>query len=235
MMNTIARTCILAGLLAWAMPSEAQTTPSTIRVTGQAIVEAPPDEVEVDLGVVTRADSSQRASTDNARRADAVLAAIRRAFPAAEVRSVGYAVRPEYNQPTGNAEPRIVGYTATNMVRVTLADVGKAGELVDAASAAGANRVERVRYGLSKDDALRADAVRQAATAARNRAETMASALGVRIVRVLEASDDSAPPVRPFGDVAMLARAGGAPDTPLQAGPIEVTATVTLTVEVAAP
>lgn len=234
-MFAITRTCILVSLLAAAVPAAAQSTPSTIRVSGQAVVEAPPDEVEVDLGVITRGDSSQRASADNARRADAVLAAIRRAFPMAQVRSVGYSVRPEYNQPTGNAEPRITGYTATNMVRVTLGEVARADELVDAASAAGANRVERVRYGLSRDDALRSDAVRQAATIARGRAEALASALGVRIVRVLQASDDSAPIARPFGEVAMFSRAGGAPETPLEAGPIEITATVTLTVEVAAP
>jgi len=234
-MTTIVRAWVLAGVLLWAGPLQAQTQPSTIRVSGQAVVEAPPDEVEVDLGVVTRGESSQRASADNARRVDAVLAAVRRAFPMAEVRSVGYAVRPEYNQPSGNAEPRITGYTATNMVRVTLGDVARAGELVDAATTAGANRVERVRYGLTKDDDLRADAVRQAAGVARSRAEALASALGVRIVRVLQASDDSAPIARPFGEVAMFSRAAGAPETPLEAGPIEISASVTLTVEVAAP
>ncbi len=210
-----------------------RSEPSTIRVTGQATVEAQPDQVEVDAGVVTRADTSQRASTENARVLDAALASLRRSFPMATIRSVAYSVRPEYNQPTGNAEPRITGYTATNLVRVTLADVSRVGALIDAATTAGANSVERVQYSLSKEDAVRAQALRDAAVAARAHADALATALGVRIVRILSASEESVAPTRQFAEMATFARGAAAPTTPISVGPIEMTATVTLTVEVA--
>jgi uncharacterized protein YggE len=216
--------------------ASAQTASSvpTIRVSGQATVEAPPDQVQIDLGVVTRSDTSQRAAADNARQLDAVLTSLKRAFPAAMIRSVAYSVQPEYSRPNGNDEPRITGYTATNQVRVTTGETGKVGAILDAATMAGANQVQRIQFSLAKEDAVRAQALRDAAVAARARADALAAALNLRVVRVLLVSDDSAPPVRPFADAVQFARAG-APATPIEVGPIEVSATVNLTIEVAAP
>lgn len=227
--------CVLANVSRAEAQAQSPATPepSTIRVTGQATVEAQPDQVEVDAGVVTRAETSQRASAENARLLDAALTSLRRSFPMATIRSVAYSVRPEYNQPTGNAEPRITGYTATNLVRVTLTDVSRVGALIDAATTAGANRVERVQYSLGKEDTVRAQALREAAVAARTHADALATALGVRIVRILSASEESVAPVRQFAEMATFARAGAAPTTPISVGPIEMTATVILTVEVA--
>src|SRR5579863_4953362 len=58
---------------------------SSIRVTAEARVTARPDRVQIDLGVVTHAATSQEAAAENARRADAVLAAVRKALGGAGV------------------------------------------------------------------------------------------------------------------------------------------------------
>src|SRR4051812_47521202 len=64
---------------------------STIRVTGEASVTSRPDRVELDLGVVTRAPSSQQAATENARVAQNVLASLRKALGAkATIETVSY-------------------------------------------------------------------------------------------------------------------------------------------------
>jgi uncharacterized protein YggE len=55
---------------------------STIRVTGEATVTARPDRVEIELGVVTRGATAQKAATENARILSDVLAALRRALGA---------------------------------------------------------------------------------------------------------------------------------------------------------
>jgi hypothetical protein len=126
----------------------------------------------------------------------------------------------------------VTGYEVRNVVRVKLNDVMKLAEVIDTATAAGANRVEGIRFSLRDEGQVRADAIRRAAAAARAQAETLASALDVRIVRVLSASED-APPVRPFAEVSALQR-GGQAGTPIEIGSIDISATVTLVVEVAA-
>src|SRR6185437_4976012 len=90
---------LLATLLAWALSATvlADAPVSSIRVTADAQVTAKPDRVQVDLGVSTRAATSQEAAAQNARTLDAVLAAVRKAAgPAAVLKTVSYTLNPNY-------------------------------------------------------------------------------------------------------------------------------------------
>jgi uncharacterized protein YggE len=222
-------------LTAMALPAAAQAPGDgrpSLRVSGQATVAAAPDQAQIDVGVVTRAETAERAAADNASRVDRVLAQLKRLLgPAAEISSVGYTLRPDYARPEPGREPAITGYTATNMVRVTVPELTKVGDVIDTATRGGANRVERIQLSLQQEDAVQARALRAAAGHARARAETLAAALGLRIGQVLFASEKS-PPVRPFVASAQALRAEAA--TPIEPGPIEIRATVTLVVEVSA-
>jgi uncharacterized protein YggE len=210
--------------------------PPSVRVSARATLHASPDQAEIDLGVVTRAETSRLASSQNAKQLENVLSQVRMSLgQAGNIRSLAYSVRPDYSRLKDQGEPTISGYTAMNVVRVTLTDLMKISDVIDAATTAGANRVEGVRFSLQKEDVFAAQALRDAATSARAQADTLASALGMRVVRVLAASEEITP-VRPFAEAAVIARAETAPAaTPIEVGPIEVTATVTLTVEVGSP
>ena len=79
---------------------------------------------------------------------------------------------------------------------------------------------------------MRAEALREAATKARAEAEVLASALGLKVVRILtvEESSPRVVPVRAFMGGAV--RTAAAPATPVESGTLDVTADVVLTVEV---
>ena len=207
---------------------------SSIRVTAEARVTAKPDRVQIDLGVVTHAATSQEAAAENARQADAVLAAVRKALGAAGVlKTISYSLNPNYKYHP-NAEPTPDGYTASNVVQATLDDLAKIGVVIDTATAAGANHVQDIAFTLRDQDAVRAEALRQAATRARAEAEVLAGALGLRVVRVLNVEENSAQfvPLRVMASrVASAATAASAP-TPVEAGTLDITANVTLSVEV---
>jgi hypothetical protein len=127
-----------------------------------------------------------------------------------------------------------VGYTVSNVVRVRLDDLRKIGPVIDAATQAGSNDVRDISFALRDEQAPRSEALREAALAARQDAEALAGALGVRIVRVLSVSEAS-PAVGPIYPQArqFTARVAAAPATPVAAGTIDISATVSLTVEVA--
>jgi uncharacterized protein YggE len=162
---------------------------------------------------------------------DAVLRELRRvAGPSADIRTSGYALEPNYRSPRPGGAPEISGYTARNMVEVTTADLPSVGALIDTAMQAGANNIQRLEFSLKDRRAARAQALREATAAARADAETIASALGVKIVRVLSAQEGGEPPVRPM--MMGMARMEAAPATPIEPGTLEVRATVTLQVEV---
>jgi uncharacterized protein YggE len=220
-----------------ASPLRAQQTPlsplSSIRVTGDAKVTARPDRVQIDIGVTTRAAQSQEAASQNARQVDAVLAAMRKATPAAVLKTISYSLNPTYQYHSNGEEPTITGYSAVNVVQVTLDDLAKIGTVIDSATLAGANHVQGIQFTLRDQDAVRAEALRQAATRARAEAEVLAAALGLKVLRVLSVEENS-PRVMPV-HIAMAAPravASGAVTTPMEAGTLDVTADVSLTVEV---
>jgi uncharacterized protein YggE len=232
--------CLVALVLACAVaspPLRAQQTPlsplSSIRVTGDAKVTARPDRVQIDIGVTTRAAQSQEAASQNARQVDAVLAAVRKATPAAVLKTISYSLNPTYQYHSKGEEPTIAGYSAVNVVQVTLDDLAKIGTVIDSATLAGANHVQGIQFTLRDQDAVRAEALRQAATRARAEADMLAAALGLKVVRVLSVEENSPRmvPVRAYMG-APRAVMGTAMETPVEAGTLDVTADVMLTVEV---
>lgn len=217
-----------------ASPASADITDppaSTIRVMGEASVTSPPDRAELDLGVVTRSPNPQQAAAENARVLQNVLRALRNLLgPRADIQTISYALHPDYEYPQPGGAPRITGYTATNVVRVRQdGDLTRLGAILDAATRAGANQVERIRFTLRDEGAAKANALRLAALEARTKANSLATALGVQIARVHSVEEVSLTP-RPFYE---LAARSTVPATPILPGTIETTATVTLTLELA--
>lgn len=235
MRRLCATTALGALTLHLAVPVGAQehssTLPPSIRVSSEAVVTAKPDRAQLDIGVMTQASQSQAAATQNAKDLDAVLKALRKLLGAdSDIRTISYSLQPNYQYSPQGGPPTITGYTATNVLRVTLDDLTKVGSVIDTASQAGANQIQRVQFTLKDEQAPRSAALKEAATKARSQAEALAAALGVKTTRILSAVESS-PIVYPMQDV-QFARAEMAASTPVQPGMIEVRATVTLTVEI---
>jgi len=234
----------IAAVVAWLcvcsapLPAGAQQTPapqlSSIRVTGDARVTTKPDRVQIDIGVITRAVQAQEAAAQNARQTEGVLGSLRKAGGAAALlKTVSYSLSPTYKYHPNGEEPTLTGYTAANVVQVTLDDLARIGAVIDAATQAGANQVQGIQFMLRDQDAVRAEALRQAAVSARAKAEVLAAALQLKIVRVLNVEENS-PRVMPMRTYMGSARssAAAAAATPVESGTLDVTADVMLTVEV---
>jgi uncharacterized protein YggE len=205
---------------------------SSIRVSADAKVTAKPDRVQIEIGVSTRATQSQEAAAQNARQVESMLAAVHKAVPAALLKTVSYSLNPNYEYHVSGGEPTVTGYTAMNVVQVTLDDLEKIGGVIDAAAQAGANHVQGIQFTLRDQDAVRAEALREAAMRARAQADVLAAALGLKVVRVLSAEENSprfTPITRPMARAAMSSASVA---TPVEAGTLDVAAEVTLSVEV---
>src|SRR6185437_4102962 len=157
-----------AAAIARAPPRPRLPRPATIQVTGQAQASKPPDRVYIDIGVTTQAQKSEAAASENAARISAVIAAVRRAAgPGVELTTAQYSVSPNYNYPRDGGTPTLVGYTVSNVVQVRLDDLRKVGPVIDAATQAGSNNVQDIRFALRDEDVPRSEALRKAALNAR--------------------------------------------------------------------
>jgi uncharacterized protein YggE len=205
-----------------------------VQATGEATVSAKPDQAVVEIGVVSQGATPIAAAGQNAKQTDTVLAELSRLLGASKkLRTTTYSVRPNYQYPKPGAQPTITGYTATNLVEVTLDDLAQVSNVIDTATQSGANVIQKLQYQLKNAGAVRAQALRQAAEQAKISAEAIASGLGLKVVRVLSAEE--ATPEEGFGmykKAASPAAAGTVPPTLLEVGMIEVAVNVMLRVEI---
>jgi len=96
---------------------------------------------------------------------------------------------------------------------------------------AGATSVDRVRFDLKDRAALEREALRLAVVDARARADAAAAGAGRTVDRVLRI-DDSRQPEYPRPMMMATRTSADTTTTPVEAGPIEIRATVVLTVTI---
>lgn len=227
---------LLATLGASAQPVSAPRPPldpavRTLRVEGTGEVKAQPDEAFIDLAVETLAPNAKTAGEQNAKKMEKVIAALTSAGIARkEIQTRNYSVYPDYAPPAPNeTEPKLKGYRVSNVVSVHITELSRVGSLLDQALAAGANRVDQVRFGLSKQDAVQGEALRQAVARARKSAEVLAAALNVKLGAVLDASTvTESPQLYPARFAMAEASSDARVATPIQPEEQTVQAKVTL-------
>jgi hypothetical protein len=220
----------LAGL-ANAQPARPEpASPRLIRAAGSAQISVKPDQAEINIGVVSEAETAKAAAAANAEDSAKVIEQLKKAGgPDTEIRTVNYSVHPRYQHSNDGRDPKITGFTANNTVRVKLNDLAKVGELIDLATQTGANQIHGIQFTLRNEQAARGQALQQATQEAMASAEAMAAAIGAKLGQVRSVEEQGAEPPRPMHMMAMAEARGAA--TPIEPGTIEVSASVTVTVE----
>jgi len=208
----------------------------TISVTGRGEVKATPDRMALTFAVETTAPRAAEAAAENAKRSAAVAAAVKALLAADDtVSTTRYSIEPRYETPRpGEArEPRITGYVAHNEVQVESRQIDRVGALIDAATAAGANRVGGLQLSVSKQSELTRTAIEKAGADARGQAESVAKGLGVRLKGLLSASTSpvAVPVFRRFEANAMAGEMR-ATRTPIEPGELSIAATLQVTYEI---
>lgn len=203
-----------------------------VMVTGDAIVQAQPDTAILTVSVVTQARSAIEAQQDNANKSDAVVRALKNAAGAgAEIKTSGYSLQPQRVYKEGQP-PTISGYEARNSVTVTMSDLTKVGAVIDATAQAGSNDVAGISFTLKKDRPARDQALADATSEALSKAQVIATALGGKLVRVVEVQEEGVSRPQPIYGVQMgMMKTASAP-TPIEVGTLDITSRVQLTAEI---
>jgi uncharacterized protein YggE len=189
---------------------------STLSTSGTSTTEVRPDQLSVTVGVETNGTTAQEAVSQNANMTTQVISAVRGlGIDENRIETSSYSLSPiyEYIQPLQpcieiyppppecETRQEIIGYRATNTVTVTLdvpflrmvtttvPDVN-AGQVIDAAVGAGANRVDSVVFFISPDrqQEVRDTLITDAIANARQRASIAAEALEMTVSGIQSAT-----------------------------------------------
>lgn len=215
----------LAGAIAFAgvgRPDSARgdsTQTNIVTTNGHGMVTAVPDEASISAGVRTNASTAAAALSDNARIANAVVAALKKAG-GRDLQTQQVSLYPQTDD-QGN----VTGYNAQNSVSAK-AKIADAGGLVDAAVAAGANTVDGPSLDVSDTDALYRAALKKAVENAKAKAQALADAGGFGVGPVTTVVEQGSTP--PVVFQAMAGAAKAADSTPVEPGTQDITADVTV-------
>jgi uncharacterized protein len=204
----------------------AEKTAGGITVTGVGTVTSVPDEAAFTIGVQTQGSTAREALAANSEQMRRIIDAVRSAgVEKGDVKTQDVSVSANYAD-----EGRIHGYSARNSVLVTIHDLSKAGAILDAASNGGANEVYGPMLSRSDEDALQAEALRDAVSNARKKAEALADAAGVSLGRVTAMTEGFSGGPQAYYDSGVRAMKA---EAPIEPGTQDTQATVTVTFAIA--
>jgi uncharacterized protein len=226
-------TLALSALPAGAQSPMPMATPRTLVMSGQGEAKAAPDTAGISAGVTTQGKTAADALAANTRAMNGVFAALKRmGIPDRAIQTSNFSVQPQYPpyNPNGQQEARrIIGYEVSNQVNVRLEDISKLGAALDALVTGGANTMGGINFFIRDDQALLAEARKDAVADALTKAKTYAATAGVTLGRILSISENGGEAPRPL----FLAQAKASADSvPVAAGESTVSAGVSITWEI---
>lgn len=204
-------TCLLlaAGIANGVNAMPADTIPArtisgdatVLTVAAEAEASQAPDVAQLSAGVVAHATDASAAMQANSKQMARVIAKIKAAGIAdKDIQTLGIDLEPQYGDGRNdNQPPKVVGYQAGNTVQIKIRDINQIGRLIDALVISGANQINGPQFSIDQPDALSNQARRQALDKARARAQMYASALGLKVRRIISVSEtgsDALPQLR---------------------------------------
>jgi uncharacterized protein YggE len=223
---------------------------NVITVSGEGKVSAVPDIATINFAVTEDATTAAAAQDAAAKKINAALAVLKdQKIDDKDVQTSSYNVYPRYSNVSpcpaynsygdvppcypGNGEQKVIGYTASQDVTVKIRNVDSVGTIVTALGGTGISNINGPSFTVDNPDALQAEARDKAIADARTKANDLAKALGVRIVRVAQFSEGGGGYPVPMYSMAGGAVAKDAATVPsIPTGQNEIDVTVSITYEI---
>lgn len=236
-MNKKIMALVAVGVMAVsAMTVQAEELPRrSLTVSGSAVVTAKSDTATIQLSVETTSPNAKAAAQENANTMTAVKnAVILAGADASKIETENYNVYPRqiYDD---KGRVKNTTYQCSNSMKVVVSDLDKTGAVLDAAVAAGANRINTVDFSVRETRQYKDQALQEATADALRKAKIMAGTLGHSIVHVISVSEDSNN-YMPYRMMKSNMLAVGASDeaapTPVEPGDAKIESRVTVVFEI---
>lgn len=239
LLPVVAVTTLIVGLLLFAkfgpgLPLSVVTTTKSemFTVTGEGKATAVPDIAQISLGITINGSSVSQIQSQANNTINSVTAAIKKlGVGDKDIQTTNYNLRPDYDFASGRQS--IKGYVADINLTVKVRQFDKINQIIDAATAAGANQVGGLTFTL--DDATRekveAQARKQAIDNAKKKASEIAAESGINLGRIINVTEGTNPVIRPMPMTAKIADSATPAQTQIEPGSSEISITVVLSYE----
>lgn len=202
----------------------------TITISGTGKITSKPDLAVVSLGLYSEGKEVPVIQDDNSKKVNAIIGSLKKLGIAEDdIQTSNYTISPKYDYSNGTQS--VNGYTVSQSLTVKVRDLSRIGQVLSDAGNAGANQINGVTFSIDDPAALKVQARAKAIEDARKKADELAKAMGVDIVRVVTFSESaSSVPGQPVYTFRAEDVASQAPD--IKPGALDVAADISVTFEI---
>ncbi len=220
---------------------------NTISVTGDGEVFTVPDIAEITFDVTEEGKLVPDAQKKATEKMNGIIASLKKAGIAEkDIKTVGYNIYPNYEYqtksivcPVGSYCPQegkqvLIGYKVSHSILLKVRKTEQAGTILSSLGTLEVTNLSGINFTIDDEDKVKNDAREKAITSAKEKADTLASQLGVKLVRIISFSEGGNYPIFYGKAMAISADSGmrGAPTPEIPAGENKITSSVTITYEI---
>lgn len=210
------------------------TKTDLFQVTGEGKVTAVPDIAQVNLGITVSRSTVKAAQEEANRVINKITDGLKKLGVAEkDIKTTNYSLHPDYDWTEG--KQRVTGYQVTINLEVKIRKFEKINEVIDLTTAEGANLIGGLSFTVDEEKLkdLQVKARQEAVKVAKEKAESLAKAAGIKLGRIVNVQENIVSPWEPRPFMA-LEKAAGAPEekTQVQPGESEIRVSATLSYEI---
>jgi len=204
-----------------------------LNVTGSGSVYLQPDVAYINIGVHTELATAADAVAENSDQTQKVIDALKSfGVKDIDIRTAYFSIYPSVQYDSQTNERLGTYYVVDNSVYVTVREIEKLGDLLDATLSAGANSVNSIQF----DAEDKSEAIKEARDAAvkdaEQQAQELAAAAGISLGSLQRIDFFSTVPPEVFGGYGKGGGGAEAAAVPIQTGQLTIAATVSVSYEV---
>ncbi len=166
---------------------------NTINVQGNSEITVDPDEAEVWVGVsIVKFVSAESAQSEANKVINDIINGLKnRGIPESDIQTENLRLNEERKWENGNS--RVIGWRAMQTLKVKTTKLNEVGFIVDVAVKNGANQINNIHFGLSKEkeQMYKQQVLAEATKNAKEKAETIAQSLDARLGSIKTVSESN--------------------------------------------
>ncbi len=224
----------LAGPIPLSISSVVTNKTDSFTVTGEGKVSLSPDIAKIQAGVTAQSSSVKQAQQDINKKINAISDAIKKlGVDTKDIQTAQYSVHPQYDYRDGRQ--KITGYEAATTLSIKVRDMEKANDVIDVATANGANQIGGISFDVDDRTKVENEARAKAVEDAKKKAEMAAKTAGFTLGRVINYNENTGGDMRPVPMMYAKTEMAGAADqvaSTIEPGSQDIMVTVSLSYEI---
>ncbi|OGF20752.1 hypothetical protein A2257_03195 [Candidatus Falkowbacteria bacterium RIFOXYA2_FULL_38_12] len=164
-----------------------------INISGEGKVTGIPDIATIQVGLITEKGDVKTAQKENTDKLNRLITTLKNlGVEDKDIQTSYYNIYPQYDWTDGKQQLR--GYQVSQGVAIKIRNLSKIGDMLAAAGEGGANQVSGLTFNIDDPEKLKQEARLKALANAKEKAEALAEAAGVKLGKVVSFSEYSDSP-----------------------------------------